>query len=538
MLGLGLTLSLGSSGGASLTPVDVVFGFGQSWEPWARDNVSELPGGANYYSPDPYAYIWDVASQSIVPLIPGPLSGGGNEQQPGNAYIDPAYQDGIGWTPEYLRRVRLVQPTREKLFFGYAIGGSRFTDASAFGRGGNWDVTLSDGAYALMLAEWNAFKAALLAQGKTPNITVAMTDLGISSSSGTAGEASSYEASMTALIAQMRTDIIGNAKLVIQRVCTNIGGFTQKPTVRAGQQNIVLADPTRCELMNMDGTQLGADVVHPTAPSIALLGRNIYFHEAGLWYPMKDIAELGATIYPTRIWAGGDLRDLPAAATAGTALSSIWEGSGANAHQVQATAAKQPLLATTTLASGLVARSAAFDGVVGSNGDYTLKTSDAGFNQASGFGFFCAMKAPATNGGTVYAEASGTVTNPFVSIRADGSGNLMYIGRNDAGTIFPVGGPVQIGGVAFDNTMHFIAVNDDLTSISGQVDGTAGTPVSYSRGTTTITQCSFGATRQVSSTAINTLALNLGIAWRTNIPGDATYNAKARVFCQREYGTP
>jgi hypothetical protein len=68
------------------------------------------------------------------------------------------------------------------------------------------------------------------------------------------------------------------------------------------------------------------------------------------------------------------------------------------------------------------------------------------------------------------------------------------------------------------------------------VNGTVGTPLSYTRGTITTNQiCFFG----LSSNAVEQLwfAAKAGIFWFTAALPNATYLANARAYLQRRWGT-
>lgn len=507
---------------ANKQDTNVMFEFGQSQIPGARnDYTTELP--ASYCSTlDSKFFIWDTYSaHKIVTLTFGPM-----ERQPDPNLIDIAYTNTIGPHCEFAKWLRASGDTAAYTAFIYAVGGSRFTDAGGNARKGNWTTNLSDGARAGLERQWEMFKSALALKGMKPKVVFARTDLGYSSGSDPT-EAANYQTDMTGLINVFRANMIGRAPLFIERASTQVtaGGFANIPTVRTAQQNIAASgSPNR--LINTDGmpTETAIDNIHFTAPSFVALGNALLNEYKGYWYPQKEWSYLGGCPV-AREWRMGDLRN-----TYTTTVSSAWDASGNN-KPLAFGGGLQPTIATTTLSNGYTARYATGDGV----DDVGVNTTRFMMNGSESWGIFSAFSAPAVNGANVFGEASSAAGNPvMLPLRSDASGNLTFLYRDDAATVY---GPTTLQSGAFNSTMNFVATWDTGSAFQGNVNGTSGSSVGYTRGTATTNQVSaYELTYNLGT--LGPSAAKVGIIWAVDgCTPDATYLANARAFTQREYGT-
>lgn len=522
-------------GSVSLTPVDVVLMIGESNTVGARNAKTELPTG--YYATDDNAFIWDDATtDTIVTLIPGPL-----EQQPGGAaYVDPAFTNTVGACGEFVKHYRADNPSKALYFFVNAQGGGRFSDAASRGRAANYTYNLSDGAYNEMKVSWLAFVAALNAAGKTPNIIVCRINLG-GNTAGDATESSNFQTALTNLIAQMRTDMIGNAKVVIDRYGAIQSGLNQTnvATIKTAIEAIATADSTKVEIMSLLGMPCNAtDNIHLTAAAQVAVGEQLYYHAAGLWYPQKEMAYNGGNPC-THEYRPGDLRN-----TAGNTAFTTTAGNvqtcrnvaGATVNPTQGTDANRPVVSVTNTPNGYPARYATGNGT----SQILISTTVQGFSTASVWGAFGAMSVTATNLDAIFAEASSTDSVPFYEpMKMNGSGDMTALGRNNtAGSTIFVNNATLVTG-AFNGTMNFVASYGSATSLTGHVNGTTGTPQSITRGTVTCDRFALFGLAQLSSPSNDNHWANakIGILWFTSAQPDATYLSNARAYCQRRWGT-
>ena len=456
------------------------------------------------------------------------------EVQPALALMDPAYTNTVGWKGEFNRFWLRDNPTGTIYHFGYSVGGSRFSSAGSLGADANWLSGVSGGACENMLTEWNAFKAALAAEGKVPNVTFMMTDLGHSSATDNT-EAAAYQADMTALIAWMRANIgTSTTRLVIARLPSSITGVdVNKATLRTAQGAIATAD-AYTDLIYMDDAQYApgaADGVHLSAAQHMLQGERLYCRYANRWHPMDALVD-GSSIVPTDIWRPGDWRN-----TIATGVSSIWDGVRGITSPVnvtQGTAGSQPALVTETTGDGLSIRIAAFDG-----GDKMICATGM-TNGRSTWGMFAAMRVTTPGAGSVTPIGQGNVgdANPFMSFRVKSDGLAEFLARNNAGAVT---GPGDISaGTAGGNVMRHFAYASAAGGVTGNVDGVSGSQVNYdggSYGASTLLQTSLGV--------LNYGGGDLGFAtcaiaevWWTNTTPDATYLANAHEWHQWRWGTP
>lgn len=507
----------------SLISTRTLFSWGQSNDMGARNSLAELPAG--YVVADNNFKIWNVSDQTIKTLVPGTM-----ELQPGVSLVDPAYTNTVGPLGEFIKFFRLDNaPSIVVHAFTYVVGGSRFTDAGSLGRNANWNLSLTDGAWNGIKTQWAAYLLAANASGRAPYVVQAQTGLGYNSAENST-EANTYQTDMGGLIAAIRIAMIGNSKVVIERFSNAVSGFSARATVRAAQAALVTADPSRMEMINTDGYKVGADGVHFDAASFMALGEALYFHYSNKWYPEKDIQALGATIYPTAVYRAGDLRG---------SASRMWDSSGNARHLDQADANQQPALVTATLSNGLVVRRKIFDAAGGGSSDCMVASGAFALAQPTGYGCFAAVKATTTSNAILIGEGSNSDVLPLgVHLMGKAGGALTTIYRDTGDNIpeplvFPT-----LANNAFNGVMNFVGMTDTTTSIQGHVNGTAGTPLSYSRGTGAYStnQTSIGALKQQGDPFLP-MAATVGIIWYTNTVPDAAYIAKARAFTQYRLGT-
>lgn len=513
---------------AALTSVPVTIFLGQSWAVWARDNVNELPSTpAN----DGNAKIWVTGSQTIAPLVYGPRGTGGNEQQPTSVWTDATYPSGIGWLPAYFQETRVNDASTTHYVFGYAYGGAVYADTGPGGRDSNWDPTATGSAYQDMLVEWNAFKAALTLIGKTPSVYLVYCDLGISTGYDST-QSSAFQTAHTAMIAQLRTDVIGTARVIQLRRSNRLTG-SFGATVRTAQQNMATADPTKFTLINTDGVQLLQDIPtiaddHPGAASLESFGRRLALEKQSIAYPLQNISEMGSAIYPLRVWRPAGTE---ATLVSGN-VSRAWENANGTAHLSQATATNQPAATTRTLSNGLVQRFAVFDGV----NDGLKGSSPAGMGNSGGFVFMAAVKMAAGASKAIYGEGNSALGNPFLIIQSqDVSGNLGVVARNNAGTIVNA----SLGVVAFDNTWRMVVVYFNGTTFTGWVDGTTGSaPLSFTPGTMTLDSASIGAANTDSGLfSFGAASIGEVVIAQYNSSALSAHLTAQRAYFQREHGT-
>jgi hypothetical protein len=315
-----------------------------------------------------------TGSQSGVHTAVG---NGGHEQQPGGAtYVDPTFPAAPGDSGEFNRIYRAVTPSARLDHFAFQRGGGRFSDANGtFGRAVNYTYTLTDGAYNELKTQWAAYTASLAAAGKSPSIQKVFITLG-GNTAGDVTESGTFQTDLGNLISQGRTDIWGNTVVVLNRLSNLQTGTnsTNRATIRTAMQNLIIADPTRMELLDMDGMQCEADAVHFKAASHALRGGREAHSTLGLWYPAKPSQQLSDPIYLLRQWVfNGQLSTIVS-----SAVSSAPDLRANSAAMAQATPNTRPATASRSLTNGLTSRYAVWDGTDDSLGSTALPSTIAG----------------------------------------------------------------------------------------------------------------------------------------------------------------
>jgi len=461
-----------------LTPVDVIAMIGESNTVGARNVLTALPAG--YYGADANSKIWDdTTTNAIATLVPGP-----QEQQPGGAaYLDPAYTNTVGSLGNIAKRYRARNGTKELYAFVSAQGGGRFSDLAGRGRAANYNPALSDGAFNEMKVSWNAFVAALAAAGKTPNVIACRVCLGANSAAD-ATETSNFQSDLTNLIAQMRSQGVvlnSGTKVLIDRLgnqLTDTNG-TNRPTIRAAALAIAAGDPTKVEVLDTDGVTVvgGAiDFIHWSSAGHAYMGPKIDAQAAGLWHPTKPIQAAGDAIYPVRQWQPGE-------ANASTAQMIDLVVNGRTFTHPTA-----PVLNTRTLASGLVARYATWNGT----SSYSLSSNEQAINRAGGFILYGAINMAAVNNAVVYSEAHDSLANQFWGLKSDAAGNACITIRDDNGVLAL--SLASLGAVLFNGTWKTFVLTFDGSIFTIYVNGVAGSsPQTITKGPMTLQNSTIGA---------------------------------------------
>lgn len=423
---------------------------------------------------------------------------GGHEQQPGGAaYLDTAYMATVGKAYAIAKRYRARNPSKELYFFFSAQGGGRFSDLASRGRAANYNPALGDGAFNEGKVSWNAFVSWLATQGKQPNTLGLDLNLGANSAAD-ATETSNFQSDVTGLISALRSNgIIGaNTKVLVDRLgnqLTDTNG-TNRPNIRAAQLAVAAADPTKVEVLDTDGvTVVGVpDNIHWTAQGHALAGQRVDAQIAGLWHPAKPIQAAGDLIYPVRQWQPGE-------ANASTAQMLDLVNNGRTFTHPTA-----PVLNTRSLASGLIARYATWNG----SSSYSLSGNEGAINRAGGFILYGAINMAAVNNAVVYSEAHDTLANQFWGLKSDAAGNACITIRDDNGVLAL--SLASLGAVLFDGTWKTFVLTFDGSTFTIYVNGVAGSsPQTITKGPMTL-QNSTIASQKVGGSVAGFAPLNAG----------------------------
>lgn len=484
-----MLLSRGTRG-ASLTPVAVFMDIGESNAKGARNNLTELR--TNYYTTDNNAFIWDDAStNTLTALVPGP-----QEQQPGGAaYLDPAYTNTVGGGGAFIKRWRAINPSLPLYNFVSAQGGGRFSDAASRGRAANYTPTLSDGAYNEMKVSWQAFISALAAAGKTPNIIGCRINLG-ANTAGDATETTNFASDFANFVTYLRNDIIGaSTKIFIDRVSLKQTGLNaaRVTTIRAAQEAYVTNNSSVAQLLDLDGCDILAsipDTIHFNAGAHDLIGQRYFAQANGLWHPLKPQSVFSDPQYAIRQWK---LADGPASWAAGPILSGINNTANNTASAFTSSGTARPAISTRTLASGLVANFAVFDGLLDGSGDFMTAGTAACINNSGGFIWYCAVKGSAQNNVALFCEAASASSTPFWAVKSDSSGHACITLRDDSNTVRLSLADLGVGTI-FDGSWHTLIITYDGSTFTGYKDGVVGTtPQSYTKTAISVNNSCLGA---------------------------------------------
>jgi hypothetical protein len=491
--------------------------------------------------------IFNNATQTRVALKYGPLSGGGNEQQPANSFLDSAYQSGIGWdygVIDELTASGLITSGSPLVIMRHTIGGSMFVSTGAFGVDGDWRKSVGGSAYNDMLANANALKTILNNAGLTPNYVAAISDLGISTASD--ASASTYSTDLDTLITNVRNDVIGaTCPWYHLRISSKYSARTSYTTVRNAQEAKV---SSTFKLVNMDGIVLeftpnAATDDHPVAGSMIenygrQLGMNIAasLGATGCDHPMKQLSAAGDAIYPLRVWEPASLETYNAGTTPWSDYALHAVDRCGTADIVAISAGENPALQKTTLSNGLVRRALVFDG----SNDYLRGGAPAAINNTGGFIFCGAFKMGTAGNKDLYCETRGSSATPIFKICTDASGHLCITLRDDSNTVRLAAADLGVG-TAFDGNWHFMAVTyDGSNTFTGYLDGTTGsTPQTYAKTAITVDIASFGADFLAGAgSGFSPLTMSGAVIAQYSATGLAAYIAAKRAYYQRHAGTP
>jgi hypothetical protein len=472
----------------------------------------------------------------------------GLHQQSNSHAVDLSYSPTpypVGGDGEWVKELRVDHPTQDVYFVGFGEGSSRFSDAGAAGRLSNWDASLTDGAYNAAKVSWASVVSLLAAQGNSPNV-VACIISGPANGVTDTTESNAFQVKQAALIAALRADIVGNTcPILIEQLgnATNQDAFasnaTNVATIRAAEQTNVDAEISAgrpAAVINADAfgaVEAATFRLHWGAGSHARKRRVAYWETYNIWWPGK-YSETNKALHA---WVFGDPRNLPVPPLGTGALSTVpdlvSQLSGAFINPTQATGANQPILSTSTLASGLVVGQAAFDG-----GNDILVGTGAAFSINGDFCLWGVIKGAATASKCIFG-LGGAGANPFFQLhsKSDGSGKLCVTCRDDANNL---GATLDSTMVAFDNNWHFFMLWRSGNNWTFRVDGTeVVASTTYNPGTTTLTKTSFGAANTSGGTGGNYI---VGSARAFYVPTtgavDSTYRNHAQTFSQRELGAP
>lgn len=542
--------------GAAPTQVNMLGIFSQSLGVWARDDIAEIATDATgdtierrQLSPS-NVQIWNHATQQWVQLVYGPLSGGGNEQQPGNSWLDSAYQNGVGWywacIEELLYNGQLSAGS-PLYIFDWTIGGSMWVSTGAFGVDGDWRKSVSGSAYNDMLTSYNAAKAALAAQGKTPNFIASYSDLGISTASD--ASASTFATDLATWMSNLRADVIGaTCPHYHMLISSRYGPSGLLPranytTVRNAEIARNGADPL-FKLFNGDG--LALEIIssvqddHPTAGGIEeVIGRQIAWNILGLDHPLKDHPALSPAIPPIRYWEVGSHEGFKAVNPWAAYALQCFDRVG-NGDIVVPSGGSVPTRVKTRLGTGTDYRTLK-ELVFNGTSQYLVSGGVPPFlSNASGGILVLAVTCPTGTGANkdFYTEDdSADAGRTFIRFTTDASGHFCVQARNDANTLLNT---ADLGiGVIADSTRHLIVVTWDKTTITAYKDGVVGTtPRSFS-GTCTVNKGTLGALYNNGSPVFfSNMTLGAAGIFGYNSGAFAAWHSSKRSYWQRRFLTP
>lgn len=519
-LGLGLSLGMLPSSLGTLAYVPTYIHAGQSMEVGSRTDVTALP--AAFQATQSLLKIWDVASSNtLVSFLAGT-----NNEQPGPE--EGSYPNTIGADYEVGRLLSAAYSGATIYDLKHGVGGSVLGDTSNPPQ--CWVKGVSGGVYAAAVASRTAFIAALAAAGKQPDWKAWSTDLGYSDA-GDATRASNYVTRFPTWLTDYRSDFLTSTTLMIICRMHDSPSYSWRSTVRQAQKDAYDADTTYRRIINMDGLPENGIDIHFSAAGQIQRGEYIAQTALGIGHPYDTVVNP-----PIADWNPGALcTDITLAST----FASIRDATNnqvSTRARAQSTSGSRPSRSTASSYGGLI--SANFDGT----DDYLHSTTDAFMlNNSGGFALFMVvtLSASAANNATVYSEG-GAGVNPFFTIKHDGSGNLVAFHRNDAGT---VNGPYTLCSGAFDGNKHFIAVYFDAgaNTIQGQIDGTLGSSLSFTPGTTTLTHSTIGVLQynggSVGGGSGPYCPMNLFRMIVFN-SADAALKTKMRTYAQYYHGAP
>lgn len=471
---------------------------GSNGDPAVLYSTGGLPTGftaatTRYYMVNATANTYQLAATRGGPplALSGTQSGthsavlnGGHAQQPGGAaYVDPDWPASPGDAGELGRILRTGMSGRVDHFCNQR-GGASFDDTNAtFGRAVNYDVAFNDGAADEMLTQWQAYEAALAAEGKQPQPLGVFITLGSNTIIHGPPYIAPFQGKMEALLAWGAANIWGNAPVYLCRPGLQQSGLdpTNRATIRSQMAAIATADP-QVSLIDMDGMICTADTVHPDAPSYTIRGGNEALEILGQWYPAKNIQAMGAVHPPLRQWHFNAQTNSIISGQVASTRDRI-----GNASTLVGASGERPAVATRTLTNGLLARYASFDGT----NDNVRGANPVAYNNPGGFILFFAARVPSSNDRVLYSEGNNTDSNPIWGLKTITGGDIAFIVRDNAGTL---AGPTALGMGGADGTWRRFMFTFDEAAVTGYNNGVAGsTPVAHTRGTLTLNNACIGA---------------------------------------------
>jgi hypothetical protein len=441
------------------------------------------------------------------------------------------FNSSVGAVLERIKHWRVDHATAPHCTVTISDGGSRFSDLGPAARAGNWDVSLTDGAYATASGFINSFLTKLAAMGYVANWTGCRIS-GPANGVILTSEANAFGAKHYALMQRLRTDFLGNScKIVIERLSTSQTGFSSYSanvaTMRAAELANARAD-VNAAVSNADGFPcIDSPRVHWTTGGHIIGGEQFHHLVNGIWFPQSEWADIGGNVC-THEWRFGDLRNLPSPPNG--LLSGAVDCVGTILGPVQANSLKQPSIASAALANGYpTCRTATGNG----SNQILICTSGVPFAYNGDWSFSIALKS-ASGANKAFFGLGGPLSKPnaLLFFGTDGSGNLVLSHRDDAG----FSTPIASGLAAFNNVMNSIQIWKVGTNVYFRLNGTETAAQTFNPATTTLDRFAFfGA---VAGGTTESLQMPVTI-WGAHVagPGDSAYRARVQGFHQRHAGT-
>ena len=274
--------------------VNVIFIWGQSNSQTLARRSAIFPGGPfgdvtpSYTREFQRAKVWNYAHNSIEQLQCGSVNYtstgigmAGNEMgQQGNEH-PASYEDGFSYMIPLAQQFEAQNASGEICFF-------------QSGRGGQASYYFQEGqtGWNNMQQEWNAFKAALAAQGLTLNVLAVLFKQG---ESDAINGSNSYAQDMAAIANSLRSKIVpANTRIIIDTVM-------HQPALIAQQQAWVATNPSLNLLIDTNNMTRIEDELHLDAASVLKLGMednyNLVFG-SNVTYPLAPSqSDTGALFY-------------------------------------------------------------------------------------------------------------------------------------------------------------------------------------------------------------------------------------------------
>lgn len=492
---------------ALTTAVDFVMYVGESNSVGTGNSLATLPSGV-FGTSDANTKIFDASEQGGTGAAWRTLVFGQMEQQPQDKYGAPSgnksatFTNTVGPYGRFNEIFRAKKGSARQLrIAGCMIGGGGFTDSSSFGRLANYDWAFTDGGYNIFKNIITDAKAALAARNEYAASTTLFIELGgndvVNGFYGT-----TWKTKMLGFIAQLVTDgiITATDKIVFDRFSVNQTGInsTNRATQNAQIDAIVASDTTRFWCFNTDGcSTLGqegggsTDFIHYTTGAQVHRGTMLGFSYFREWHPLQENCQAAGialgTATCTHLWVFGSYSNYYSTTglTSG-ALNILVDmaGSGISLPN-QATVSKQPAIGGFNLANGFPVRYAS-----GASANSKVLVGTQATMAGSTWVVTGVIKGPAEV--TVpMGEGGGVGTNNVADyILGDVSGNWQYSSKNGAGVQT---GPTTLKSGLLNNNWNRFYAYETGGVLNSKVNGTAGTALTYSRGTMTLSRKSFYA---------------------------------------------